>query len=298
MLKGIQREQEIEEIWNKVEDKCLEHNLKLLSNIKDYKNNKTPIKFLCHIHSKNENDYFEKNISSFLTSKKGCTKCGIESSTKSRRKNVIEIEREFLSKNMLTVDVNENNYVNKDLSLINFICLKHWDKGIQNTTYNGFRNSNNSCKFCICESTSSENHHSWKGGITPLQNYMRDKINPWKVDSFSYYNNTCIVTGTKNNKNIIHHLYGFNSILEEALLELKLSIRPEVNMYNQEELKSIEDLCLTKHYSYGFGVCVFYEIHNIFHKIYGKGNNTPSQWEDFITKIKYGEIKIPQLKVA
>lgn len=122
---------------------------------------------------------------------------------------------------------------------------------------------------------------SWKGGITPLQNYLRTIISSWKIDSFKAYNNTCCITGKKSKENLIHHKYGFHKIVKETMEILNLPIYQEISEYTKEELKLIEDKCLELHYEYGLGVCICKDIHNQFHKIYGRKNNTPEQWNEF-----------------
>ena len=46
-------------------------------------------------------------------------------------------------------------------------------------------------------------------------------------------------------------------------------------------MKLIEEKCLELHYKYGLGVCVTSEVHDLFHDIFGKGNNTYEQWSNF-----------------
>lgn len=38
-----------------------------------------------------------------------------------------------------------------------------------------------------------------------------------------------------------------------------------------------------------FGVCVRKDIHELYHSLYGKGNNTPEQWNIFVKSLKDGK---------
>lgn len=359
MLIGEQRENQIREIWKRIEEKCLEKNLKLISTIDKYKNNKTEIEFICEKHENKGIQY--KTVNSFLDKDAGCEYCGREqSSLKNKLFHGITFERIFYEFNERGYDLIEdhydnakqqlyyrcrkhpkeiqhitygkfstgqgcrvckyekiseklredfsvvkkafedrnlilltNNYINGDQSL-EFICKKHKSKGIQITTYGSLKTSIFGCKYCAINSKSAERHHNWKGGITPLQNHLRTIIEPWKFDSFERSNRICSVTGIKSSENIIHHLFSFINIVRETLEELKCPIYNAVNKYNKEELKSIEDLCLKKHYERGLGVCLCNQVHDLFHSLYGKGDNTPEQWYDFVNKINSGEIIIPR----
>jgi len=58
-------------------------------------------------------------------------------------------------------------------------------------------------------------------------------------------------------------------------------VKPRVEDFTREELKKLSDECLEIHYRYSLGVCLTDEIHNLFHAIYGYGDNTPEQFEEF-----------------
>lgn len=137
------------------------------------------------------------------------------------------------------------------------------------------------CKKCSIINKTGENSYLWKGGITPLHEYLRHKITSWKIDSMKKYNKTCAITGRKSSNNIVHHIIGFSDILFETMDAVGLDIRENVSLYTEEELKSIEDKCLELHYKYGLGVVLCEEVHKEFHSIYGYGNNTPEQFEEF-----------------
>ncbi len=347
MLKGEKREKQIKEIWERVENKCQENSLELITTIDEYKNNTTRLFFICNKHenkgiqNKTVTDLidrnagckycgyersslknkivrgftFEKIFSEFdergynLLSKEyinakeflmyqcrkhpeeiqyitydkfsqghGCQVCRYETLSQMFREDFEVVKNAFEIKNLTLLT---DNYINSDQSL-EYICNKHINKGIQTITYDSLKGSIFGCKYCVIENMSGENNWNWKGGNTPLHNYLRDKtIKGWKISSFEKFNWTCIITGIKLQKNIIHHLYSFSNIVYETLDDLKYPVYNAVNKYTKEELRKIEQLCLEKHYKYGLGVCLTKPIHNLFHKLYGKGSNTSEQFQEF-----------------
>jgi hypothetical protein len=186
------------------------------------------------------------------------------------------IREQFLLKEHIIINMNYEN----NTSPIDFICLKHIDKGIQTNTYLKLQQYGYACNYCGLEKRSGENHYEWKGGISPLYEYLRSKINSWKNDSFIFYNYKCALSNSNKNL-IIHHLYPFSEILKEVLLELKLPICKEINNYTKEQLLNIELKCLELHYKYGLGICLTKDIHNLFHKIYGNKYFTSDNFWEF-----------------
>ena len=72
--------------------------------------------------------------------------------------------------------------------------------------------------------------------------------------------------------------------MTETLEELNIKLKDTVAEYTEEELELIKDRCIEKHYERGLGVVITKEIHKEFHSIYGYGNNTPEQFEEFKNK--------------
>lgn len=215
----------------------------------------------------------------------GNTPESIKKRSKKRRTNFEQIKKEFADVNF-TLLISEEEFVNSNIPLP-CICNNHPNiiqyKPRKRVT-EGF-----GCRLCADENNRGENSPTWKGGISPLQNYLRDKIKKWKIDSFEKYNCTCVFTGIKSNKNIIHHMYSFSNIVYEILFELNYPLYDAINQYTEEELKQIEDKCLELHYAHGLGVCLSKPVHDLYHKIFGKGNNTPSQFTEFTQRYNNGE---------
>lgn len=138
------------------------------------------------------------------------------------------------------------------------------------------------CSKCAIRNNKGENNPSWKGGITPLHEYLRHRINQWKQDSFKKYNYKCDIRKIYDKTILIHHVSkNFSEILQETVEVLQLPIYKQINMYTDEELKNIEEKCLELHYKYGLGVCLCEEEHKLFHKLYSRENNTLEQYWEF-----------------
>lgn len=197
----------------------------------------------------------------------------------------IENIKIWLETNKSPYKLISTEYKNNCTNLI-WNCPMH---GNFKMTWAGIR-SGCSCQKCICELRSGENNHKWKGGITPLHNYLRTHMSKWKTETLKKYNSKCDITGNDENI-IIHHLYGFDQLLQKTMEELNLPIHDEINKYTDIELKSIEDKCLEMHWKYGLGVCLSIDEHKKFHSMFGYGNNTPEQFEE------YKEIRVKELNI-
>lgn len=90
----------------------------------------------------------------------------------------------------------------------------------------------------------------------------------------------CVLSGKRFDD--IHHIYGFNLILNEALEVLNLDVKDNINKYSKLELKKILLTFREIQSHHPLGVCLTKEIHMKFHEIYGYGNNTEEQWNHFV----------------
>jgi len=149
------------------------------------------------------------------------------------------------------------------------------------------------CRICngkLIKHPTGKDNYLWKGGTTPIYIFMRHKIHDWKNKSIKNSDYKCIIS--KERFNEVHHLQSFNLIVKECMKDLNLELKENVIDYSSEELNLISEHIIELHEKYPLGVCLTTKIHDIFHSIYGNGDNTPDQWYDFENKIKNGEIII------
>lgn len=247
-------------------------NVRLFS--KEYVNGKTPITLLCSCTKT-----FDVKYNDFLSNKQyQCPDCGFQKRADSKRLDPLEVKNEFELHGYKLL----SDYFYSDEQLL-VECPNGHNYSVN---YNSF-NRGTRCQKCYHVSMGGENHYAWKGGISPLSEYLRKHITEWKNESKKLSEYKCVIT--KDKFSVIHHLFSFSSILQETLEELNLPIHEEINKYSNEELESIRLKCLEIHYRYPFGVCLREDVHYLFHSLYGKNNNTPEQFKEFSNRYFNGE---------
>ena len=135
---------------------------------------------------------------------------------------------------------------------------------------------------------SGENRYNWQGGITPISMYLRGLNREWFDKCKQECNYTCQLTG-KQGQLHTHHLYAFSFIVLDAHNTHNIEIKEQVKDYTDEELKLLEDYVADWHKDNSNAVVLSEEAHKLFHSIYGKGNNTPEQYEEFRQRYLNGE---------
>ena len=166
-------------------------------------------------------------------------------------------------------------------------CMRKWNLGKNNPNYNSeevlcdycgkliklkkSRIERSDYHFCSnechskwnSENRKGENHYNWNPNLTDEDRQDRRLIegyNDCRKQVFERDNYTCQITGIKGGKLVMHHLNSYNSDKEH---------RTDVNN------------CIT----------LLKEVHKLFHKEYGYGNNTKEQFEEFKHRYHNGEFK-------
>lgn len=246
----------------------------------DYKNNRSKLKYRCpkHLDQIQTIDYHS------LSKGSGCRQCGYEISASKTRTNQKQVFNDLMKEQLFPL---RNEIYKSNQTPILYVCPKH-SEYTQTIRYSNFKNGDR-CRYCGIEAKSGSNSYNWKGGITPIQLYLRGKILSWKADSIKACGSKCVITQKKFDD--VHHLYSFHLIVSEAFQKLDFEIKEKVEDFTQEELNALSKTCLELHYKYPLGVCVSNDIHILFHTVYGYGNNTPDQFEEFKVRYNSGEFK-------
>ena len=123
-------------------------------------------------------------------------------------------------------------------------------------------------------------------GSTGIYDYLHKRNKNWRVLSMEACNYRCVITGEP--VDVVHHLQASNLILDEVLCDIGLDHRRTVGEYSDDELELILGKYVEKHAAYPLGVCLTEDIHKLFHKNFGYGNNTPGQFQLFKQKYLSG----------
>ncbi len=245
----------------------------------EYINNNSKLLLKCECGNE-----FYKDLNHFLRGQNRCPKCGNKELKKSKTKYSIDFVKETIKKD--GYEVIDNKYISCDAPIL----CKCKNGHIFNLYFSDYLYRNRGCQQCSFLNHSGENHWNYKGGESEVLDYFRKNIKEWKVEVMKKYNNTCYLTNSKRDC-VIHHLRGFNTIIKESCEELQIPLYNKIKDYKAEDWNDLKEKVLSKH-TVSNGVLLQRKVHNKFHSLYGKGNNTKEQFNDFIDKYYPGKKKV------
>jgi len=157
-----------------------------------------------------------------------------------------------------------------------------------------FLSHNRRCPLCNNDNKKilykGNNNPNYRKGTSGLHSYLRYYIDEWKSNIFKKYDYKCFLTN-KNNGNLqIHHFYNYSNIISDVLEELQLEAKIDVGLYTEIELERIKSLFVSKHVDIK-GVCLSKPIHDLFHHLYGRKNNSEVQFNEFRQRFINDELK-------
>lgn len=138
-----------------------------------------------------------------------------------------------------------------------------------------------------------ELHPSWQGKAE-IKEWLAKSVQLWKQDILKYYDYTCDITGQRGGKLNVHHLKGLNIIIDEAHVKNNIVFKDLVIDYTQEELDIILDY-VKKQHTLEEGIVLCEEVHRLFHKNYGYGDNTKEQYLEFKQRYLNGEFNTEEI---
>ena len=236
----------------------------------EYKNLSSRLKIKCSCGR-----IYERDFSHFRRGQQYCEQCWHEKLRKSKTKYDTKSAKEILSKSGYTL-LDEYIDCQKPLKCM---CSKGHLFEIK---FSYFLIGHSGCKACANENLKGEKHYNYKGGESEVIDYFRKHIKKWKQEVAKKYNYQCALTGARRDC-VVHHLISFNTIIKEAAQETGVPILRKLKDYTKEQFSLLEQAVLQKHTT-DIGILLQRKVHNKFHNIYGKGDNTVEQFKDFVKK--------------
>lgn len=261
-----------------------------------YINAKTPMKFICPNHNRLIQTKTYDDVRS-----SGCKLCSSEAVGDKQKLPIENVRQRCLNKGF---EFLENKYKNAH-ERQRFRCLRH-DEIVFRTVNNILYSADKGCKKCGFEKISNkqklkfqsglinlnrENNPNYKGGVTDLNKYLRDRDAGWKVKYLMKYDYTCVISGIRGGQLQVHHSIPFYKLRDKVLKEIKLPLKNKVGEYSQQEIESIETMYI-EYLSEVEGYPMTKDIHKMFHSIYGIMNHNKDQIEEFKSRYLAGEFNI------
>lgn len=209
-----------------------------------YVDAKTPIEFKCEIH----NNIWETTPDQILHSTYGCPICVQIGKAKKRTKSHQQFINEMKIKNKKVEVLEEYKGVKVKIKCR---CLIHNE--IFYATPNDLLQGQG-CHKCKFEHLNGETNPRYNPNLTDEEREHNRKTKQYQdfiKNTLEYFNYTCQITNKRGGDLVVHHLNGYNWYVEG---------RMDVNNV----------------------IVIAKELHDKFHYIYGYGNNTKEQWEEFI----------------
>jgi len=125
----------------------------------------------------------------------------------------------FTQRNYL-LKTKEEDYNNTN-DLLEYICLKHIDKGIRTISWNDFYRSNKGCMDCWRDRNKKEGHCNWNPNKTDEERQDTRKYieyQQWRKQVFERDNYTCQCCGDKKGGNLnAHHISSYTNDKDNRL---------------------------------------------------------------------------------
>jgi hypothetical protein len=246
----------------------------------DYKDSESKLAYLCPFHP-NKVLYISYQK---LKNGRGCRYCAAQRKAAKYRFSYDEVQKEFKKRGYELI---EKVYLN-NATPMRYRCYHHKDKVIT-ITLKDLKNGKG-CPYCFNEQFSGGGGSAaWKGGISSINDFLRAEIKDWTKESLRKYGYKCAVT-LQGGELEVHHTKSFYEIRDEVLKELNLFNKKTRYQFTKHELNQILFKVKEKH-TYIIGVPLKGYIHRLFHKLYGRKNNTMKDFEEFKKRYINGEFE-------
>ena len=239
----------------------------------EYINQKSKLLIMCRC-----GELFYKSWVKFKSGQDHCPSCGMRNLAESKRKYPEEIARQvLLDYGYIMI----GTYIDA-ATPVECICKNVHHCMITLSALISTRHTG--CIECARENQRGENHWNYKGGISIIEDSIRNALYNWKSVIWNNYNNVCAIRKNRQQKLVVHHLTSLSLIYKQALQSIGMDIdrfHTKINELSNDIIDNVINQILSLHNN-ETGILISEDIHRLFHQEYGIGDNTPQQFELFL----------------
>lgn len=240
----------------------------LLSEV--YINSTTPLRLRCNLCGQE----FERDYAHIKRGRFRCAQCGIEAGARKLEYTIEDVDRALAEKGY----IRKSNYTNASTPFI-ATCKRGHEVTLH---FSHFLAGHSGCKHCADLDKTGPLSPNWLGGESEVIDKLRKSLINWKKAVLARDGYKCAITGKRNDL-VIHHLTSFNTLVDLASKETGIPVLRKISDYqNLEDYNTLQIRVIELHHV-NDGITLTKEIHDEFHRKFGKGNNNWEQFEEFTT---------------
>lgn len=220
---------------------------------------------------------FKKSYDKFSAGQDRCPDCGNENVCQSKIKYTLEDVQKRISERGYVLL--EKEYLGAHEKM-RCKCSKGHEFDL---VFSQYLNGCSGCNKCAIVAKSGVNHPNYNGGNSKVIEALRNCIESWRKHIIELYNFECPISGEIEELEV-HHLQSFSDILDICSKKCGVPIYKKLNQYsNYDDFATLKDTVIEYH-NRSTGILLSSNIHSEFHNEYGKENNTPEQFDEYLRK--------------
>lgn len=255
---------------DRVVEELKKHNCEYVSG--DYENNQSKLTVKCSC-----GNIFTRSFIKIQSGQDKCLDCSKKSLIQSKTKYTSDDARKIFQERGYTMI---GEYVNCETK-VKCLCAKNH---ICYLTISGILQNRSGCKQCSIDRSKGKNSSLYKGGVSKTNEAIRNALKKWRDSIRELYNDTCPISGLHGEKCVVHHLTTLRTIYNDVSKEYDSDVIMNSHIRDFDDYNVFDKIKseVLKRHDNETGILISRKIHSKYHKIYGKTNNTPEQFDEFL----------------
>ena len=220
---------------------------------------------------------FIKSFNKFNSGQDHCPKCGMKALAEKKTKYNLDSARELLRS--YGFELLENEYLGAQEKML-CKCRNGHESYI---VISQLKHGRSGCRECATERMKGNLHYNYQGGVSIVSEAIRRSLAKWKEHIRNLYNDTCPVTGEKE-ETVVHHLLTLRDMYDEITSEYGETVGFYDKICDFSSYKIFDEIRneIVKRHNNTTGILISRELHIAYHREYGYRGNTSEQFNDFL----------------